>query len=773
MNIKTRESSWIKPDGFIASEDEVKKIRKSKKKASSSLSATTECRGSKRPLETVTPDNTEFLAEDYLQVFSKKRQMLYYYNLKNKASQWKRPACLQAAETLQAIENTKSKEEVPCNGAISQSEHHNGAEDKFTLNAEASCFELLSKLNVNATPFIPSFQIERRLAPAVPVHKTCLNNDQQRKVVVKRRISEPSEPEKPKARVSAKERLSLQEGRSDQPWTGHDNRGDQLRTGHDNRNGQPRIGHNNRTDSPRIGHNNRTDQPRTVFDRLGARCHNDECLFEVADSNVALLGHDLPKIPYLPPSPEVEVARYTEVSELRELFHRLCTEDIGIDEPTEALNRWLLDRQLSCIEKTDPVLSCSEKRSVSLYREIMQDLPVKYRLPRSAFTCTSTFSKYVSKFRDIAADCEEEDKVRIEEQCEETQTLNIPYSDTRELMRGLRSSCESELVRYYNDRVEQVCETMNKRCQEGALRVADLAKEEYSSVLPLIPPRTPTTGLVACRPAMPQISDEHISRGDVVSTSTTDKQCKVTYKDSTMSLNIVHYKKLKKLYETTALGATDDKNLLNSRVWCLLKRYKMLRSTMGSGKMGLQENFGLHAALPRKVFELLHRTFHVTFECFASPFNCYFRQYCSAFPDTDCYFGSRGSFFDLNPKSGSFQANPPFSEEIMLAMANHMISLLDESLGALMFVIFIPDWKEPVTPAIPALHNTTYCTHNILLESGNHQYISGNQHIQSLTHYNAVHGTQVFVLQNEAACEEWPLIDDDMDLLREAMSTNY
>ena len=126
----------------------------------------------------------------------------------------------------------------------------------------------------------------------------------------------------------------------------------------------------------------------------------------------------------------------------------------------------------------------------------------------------------------------------------------------------------------------------------------------------------------------------------------------------------------------------------------------MLSSSMTAGKMALQDNFGLHAALPRKVFDLLHRNFHVTFECFASPFNCYFKQYCSAFSDTDCYFGSRGSFFELNPKSGSFQANPPFSEEVMQAMANHMILLLD---GECYHVVFCSNDLTYYTTPLPPM----------------------------------------------------------------------
>ena len=59
---------------------------------------------------------------------------------------------------------------------------------------------------------------------------------------------------------------------------------------------------------------------------------------------------------------------------------------------------------------------------------------------------------------------------------------------------------------------------------------------------------------------------------------------------------------------------------------------------------GIETDSGsvLQSALPVSVFKCLHSCFGVTFECFASPLNCFFRQYCSAYADTDCYFGSRG-----------------------------------------------------------------------------------------------------------------------------------
>ena len=63
----------------------------------------------------------------------------------------------------------------------------------------------------------------------------------------------------------------------------------------------------------------------------------------------------------------------------------------------------------------------------------------------------------------------------------------------QELMRSLRSGCDAEITKYYHDRVEEVCEKMNNMCQESALRVAGLAKEEFGNISPLKPPPSPST----------------------------------------------------------------------------------------------------------------------------------------------------------------------------------------------------------------------------------------------------------------------------------------
>ena len=80
-------------------------------------------------------------------------------------------------------------------------------------------------------------------------------------------------------------------------------------------------------------------------------------------------------------------------------------------------------------------------------------------------------------------------------------------------------------------------------------------------------------------------------------------------------------------------------------MWCLLKRYQ---SYMGAQA---NEGHGTQGPLPLTVFECLQKHFGVSFECFASALNCYFRQFSSAFPDTDGYFGSRGYLNLPSPRS--------------------------------------------------------------------------------------------------------------------------
>merc|ERR1712137_781955 len=114
--------------------------------------------------------------------------------------------------------------------------------------------------------------------------------------------------------------------------------------------------------------------------------------------------------------------------------------------------------------------------------------------------------------------------------------------------------------------------------------------------------------------------------------------------------------------------------------FCCLLRYQSV----------LQKGF--QGACTAEMFAALRQSFGARFECFASPLNCHYRAMCSAFPDTDAAFGSLGSFFALRPRRGSFQLNPPFVDDIIVAMVRRLDELLevaDRRKAALTFLVVV------------------------------------------------------------------------------------
>ncbi|CAN0424905.1 unnamed protein product [Discosporangium mesarthrocarpum] len=43
---------------------------------------------------------------------------------------------------------------------------------------------------------------------------------------------------------------------------------------------------------------------------------------------------------------------------------------------------------------------------------------------------------------------------------------------------------------------------------------------------------------------------------------------------------------------------------------------------------------------------------------------------------------------------GSFEANPPFVEEVMASMVDRMHALLDASAGPMSFAVIVPGWDD-------------------------------------------------------------------------------
>ena len=57
--------------------------------------------------------------------------------------------------------------------------------------------------------------------------------------------------------------------------------------------------------------------------------------------------------------------------------------NLGIKAPTESFNRWLMERKV-CDQGHDPMLpsTCVSEVSQSMYREIMNDIPIKLDNPK-------------------------------------------------------------------------------------------------------------------------------------------------------------------------------------------------------------------------------------------------------------------------------------------------------------------------------------------------------------------------------------------------------
>jgi len=125
-----------------------------------------------------------------------------------------------------------------------------------------------------------------------------------------------------------------------------------------------------------------------------------------------------------------------------------------------------------------------------------------------------------------------------------------------------------------------------------------------------------------------------------------------------------------------------DRNRIHSRMLAVYLRYETLIAT--------QKAAGMQGSVPMGAFHVLRDHLGVNGECFASPLNqtlLYLDtkdggggsgggsgqtfSFCSAFKDTDHWFGSKGSFFSssfidhLKTHGGHYEANPPFGKNEM------------------------------------------------------------------------------------------------------------
>ena len=240
-----------------------------------------------------------------------------------------------------------------------------------------------------------------------------------------------------------------------------------------------------------------------------------------------------------------------------------------------------------------------------------------------------------------------------------------------------------------------------------------------------------------------------------------------------------HLGKLRALYCRTCRGGkpltenvdSDEYQKFACAVFALLMRYESLAGA------------GYQAALAEDAFDVLNEKLGVSCECFASPLNARYGQFCSQFgfvenePDVDAFFGSLGSFFsnDFAPKRGSFEMNPPFVPETMSRAVEKANELLDQAAHAdeaLSFVVIVPLWKECYYWS--SLLGSRHLRHGPdLIDAKSHGFCDGAQHTRPSHERHRVSSfdTGVFYLRTARAERERPVDETIRQSVIDAMKT--
>lgn len=92
-------------------------------------------------------------------------------------------------------------------------------------------------------------------------------------------------------------------------------------------------------------------------------------------------------------------------------------------------------------------------------------------------------------------------------------------------------------------------------------------------------------------------------------------------------------------------------------------------------------------------------------------------------------FLSNSSFLHLKAVSGSFEAHPPYSEELMESSVDHMERLLSDSPEPLSFIILMPDYREPTPNALIRIEASQFKRKQVTIPAYEHEFRHGFQHV--------------------------------------------
>lgn len=256
------------------------------------------------------------------------------------------------------------------------------------------------------------------------------------------------------------------------------------------------------------------------------------------------------------PHPEIEALRGAAVMKLMQIYEDTCLRRENIKAPKDSFNRWLMERKVFD-RGFDPLLpsSCVPEMSQSMYREIMNDIPIKIVKPKYTGDARKQLSKYAKAATHIieSRTAPAESKKIVKWNAEETfqwlrKTVGASYEDFQDRLCHLKRQCEPHLIEAVKSSVEALCTKMLHLSAEQARQL----RERHSVLLkesgiqePSAPLPPPVMRKVWCYPvqfAMPP------TRMPVVEYVTDRDQMVIKYTQSlspdTQKINSLHLQKL-------------------------------------------------------------------------------------------------------------------------------------------------------------------------------------------------------------------------------------
>ena len=466
----------------------------------------------------------------------------------------------------------------------------------------------------------------------------------------------------------------------------------------------------------------------------------------------------LAKISDLPiPSPYLEGVRAEEINRLRRFVITEAQSRWNIKINDDPVNRWLFEQLSVPLAEQDPLLvkdsilpainSTSNSRSFST--EILN------LLPTPLYISWRERQNPTNKSRDLIVNwCQAADKIlSISKTHVETLSLirqiaaeaRNSRSNPITLITQLKEKCVPVLTKFYEPQVQTLFQQLiaeAKKSQEKInLKRNSIPSDDYSKV---------NVQLEAIVPLNPNAKLEEEKY-----------QFRLYYQDQVLNLPPYHYRKLRKLY----LGSD---TYFAASLYCLLLRYQTFFGESGSA---------YHAAAPPDSFRVMRDYFGCQQENFASPFNCFFSRFNSAFLDIDGYFGSLGSFFDNIPLEGSFETGPPYVLEVMNSLANRLNFLLTNSKRPLSFIVFVPEWREPIADYHLIFEQSPFLRQQYLRAGGDYYYVRGNQQEISNTdelgrYFKLPFATRIYWLQNETGIVKYPITETGLAAFKASFDLN-